>query len=96
VQFLFLEVENDFAIRQWSAFFAFQFLFQLGMLATKRGQMIIVHIILLQSQTQRSVQRSKSRIAAYVLPIMIGLARIKNNSRPTARFLTMTIGLQSV
>lgn len=56
------------------------------MLVTKRGQMIIMHIILLQSETRRSEPRSKSRIVIGVLPIIIAGARAKTNSGPSARF----------
>ena len=56
------------------------------MLVTKRGQMIIVHIILLQSETRRSEPRSKSRIVTGVLPIIIVGARSKPRPRPNDRF----------
>ena len=66
------------------------------MLVTKRGQMIIMHIILLQSETRPSEQVSKSRNEAQVLPIMIFLSSYKNNSARVGGFLTMTCLLHSV
>jgi hypothetical protein len=56
------------------------------MLITKRGQMIIMHIILLQSKTRRSEPRSKSRFVIGVLPIIIVRARAKTISGPSALF----------
>ncbi|GEM_PF-2554845 len=85
MQLLFFQIENSFAVGERSVFFALQFLFEFGVLVAKRGQMIIMHILLLQSEP-----RSKSRIFARVLRTFIGPARLKTRFGSNAVFLTMT------
>ena len=90
MQLLFFQIENGFAVGERSVFFALQILFEFGMLVAKRGQMIIMHILLLQSETRLSEPRSKSRIFARVLRTFIGPARLKTRFGSNAVFLTMT------
>ncbi len=58
-------------------FFALQLLLKISMFAAKCGQMIIIHIILLQCETRWSNSQSKSRNTPRVLSIIFGLADAK-------------------
>ena len=56
-----LKAKNDAGVRKRSMFFTLQLLLKIGMFAAKCGQMIIIHIILLQCETRWSNSQSKSR-----------------------------------
>lgn len=60
MQLLLLKAEDDAGVRKRSMFFALQLLLKISMFATKCGQMIIIHIILLRSETRQSEELSKS------------------------------------
>jgi hypothetical protein len=68
---------NDAGVRKRSMFFALQLLLKISMFAAKCGQMINIHIILLQCETRWSNSRSKSRNMPRVLPIIFRLADAK-------------------
>lgn len=46
-QFLLFQGKDQVAVGQRTAFLTIQFLFQFGMLHAERGQMVVVHLILL-------------------------------------------------
>lgn len=62
MQFLLFQIVDDVAVGKGPVLFALQLLIKFGVLATKCGQMIIIHTILLQCETRRSEPKSKTRI----------------------------------
>ena len=71
-------------------FFALQLLLKISMFAAKCGQMIIIHIILLQCETRWPNSQSKSRNAPRVLSIILRLADARNMLARSCPLLTMT------